>query len=86
MTIELSKEDRVQAITSIERYFEVNFEQKIGNISAGALLGFVLEEIGPSIYNRGVSDAQERLLSRVEDLTYEVREDEFQYWQKFRKD
>ncbi len=85
MTIELSKEDRVQAITSIERYFEVNFEQKIGNISAGALLGFVLEEIGPSIYNRGVSDAQERLLSRVEDLTYEVREDEFQYWQKFRK-
>jgi uncharacterized protein (DUF2164 family) len=85
MTIELSKEDRVQAIASIERYFEVNFEQKIGNISAGALLGFVLEEIGPSIYNRGVSDAQERLLSRVEDLTYEVREDEFQYWQKFRK-
>jgi uncharacterized protein (DUF2164 family) len=85
MTIELSKEDRAQAIASIERYFEVNFEQKIGNISAGALLGFVLEEIGPSIYNRGVSDAQERLLSRVEDLTYEVREDEFQYWQKFRK-
>ena len=85
MTIELSKEDRAQAIASIERYFEVNFEQKIGNISAGALLGFVLEEIGPSIYNRGVSDAQERLLSRVEDLTYEVREDEFQYWQKFRQ-
>ncbi len=85
MSIELSKEDRAQAIASIERYFEVNFEQKIGNISAGALLGFVLEEIGPSIYNRGVSDAQERLLSRVEDLTYEVREDEFQYWQKFRK-
>ena len=86
MSIELSQEDRAQAIASIERYFLDNFEQKIGNISAGALLGFVLEEIGPSIYNRGVSDAQERLLSRVEDLTYEVREDEFQYWQKFRKD
>ena len=85
MSIELSQEDRAQAIASIERYFLDNFEQKIGNISAGALLGFVLEEIGPSIYNRGVSDAQERLLSRVEDLTYEVREDEFQYWQKFRK-
>jgi uncharacterized protein (DUF2164 family) len=85
MSIELSQEDRAQAIASIERYFLDNFEQKIGNISAGALLGFVLEEIGPSIYNRGVSDAQERLLSRVEDLTYEVREDEFQYWQKFRQ-
>ena len=85
MSIELSQEDRAQAIASIERYFLDNFEQKIGNISAGALLRFVLEEIGPSIYNRGVSDAQERLLSRVEDLTYEVREDEFQYWQKFRQ-
>jgi len=85
MAIELSKEDRAQAIASIERYFLDNFEQKIGNISAGALLGFVLEEIGPSIYNRAVSDAQERLLSRVEDLTYEVREDEFQYWVKFNK-
>eukprot|EP01030_Chromulinospumella_sphaerica_P003672 gene3672-3589_t len=73
------------AIASIERYFEVNFEQKIGNISAGALLGFVLEEIGPSIYNRAVSDAKERMLRRVEDLEYEIREDEFQYWQKFNK-
>ena len=84
MPIELNKEDRAQAIASIERYFEVNFEQKIGNISAGALLGFVLEEIGPSIYNRAVSDAKERMLMRVEDLEYEVRVDEFQYWQKFK--
>jgi uncharacterized protein (DUF2164 family) len=85
MPIELSKEDRAQAIASIERYFEAYFEQKIGNISAGALLGFVLEEIGPSIYNRAVSDAKERMLMRVEDLEYEVRADEFQYWQKFNK-
>ena len=85
MAIELSKEDRAQAIASIERYFLDNFEQKIGNITAGALLDFVLEEIGPSIYNRAVSDAKERMLMRVEDLEYEVREDEFQYWQKFSK-
>ncbi len=83
MAIELSQEDRAQAIASIERYFLDNFEQKIGNISAGALLGFVLEEIGPSIYNRGVSDAKERMLMRVEDLEYEVHEDEFQYRSKF---
>jgi len=85
MAIELSKEDRAQAISSIERYFLENFDQKIGNITAGALLGFVLEEVGPSIYNRAVSDAKERMLMRVEDLEYEVREDEFQYWQKFNK-
>jgi hypothetical protein len=32
-----------------------------------------------------VSDAKERMLMRVEDLEYEVRADEFQYWQKFNK-
>ena len=41
MTIELSKEDRAQAIASIERYFKENMDERIGNIQAGALLNFV---------------------------------------------
>jgi uncharacterized protein (DUF2164 family) len=82
MTIELTKEDRQQAIASIERYFRENMEEKIGNIAAGALLGFVLDEIGPSIYNRAVADVQERLQARVLELDFEVHEDEFTYWRK----
>lgn len=85
MTIELSKEDRAQAIASIERYFLEHLDQKIGNITAGGLLGFMLDEIGPSIYNRGVLDSKERMLLRVEDLEFEVKEDEFQFWQKHGK-
>jgi uncharacterized protein (DUF2164 family) len=85
MTIELSKEDRQQAVASIERYFRENMEEKIGNVAAGGLLGFFLEEIGPSIYNKGVADAQERLQARVAELDFEVHEDEFQYWRKFDK-
>jgi uncharacterized protein (DUF2164 family) len=83
MTIELSKEDRVQAVRSIERYFELNMEEKIGNVAAGALLGFFLEEIAPSIYNRGVADAQERIQARAAELDFEVSEEEFSYWRKF---
>jgi uncharacterized protein (DUF2164 family) len=85
MAIEFSKETRQQAIASIERYFEVNLNEKIGNITAGALLGFFLEEIGPSIYNKGVADTQERLLARVSEVDIEVHEDEFGYWQKYDK-
>lgn len=85
MGIELSSEDRAQAIDSLTRYVLENLDQKIGNITAGALLGFILEEIGPSIYNRAVSDVKERLLMRVEDVEYEIHEDEFQYWRKFDK-
>ncbi len=85
MTIELTKEDRSQAIASIERYFRENMDEKIGNIAAGGLLGFFLEEIGPSIYNKGVADAQERLQTRVADLDFEVHEAEFGYWRKHEK-
>jgi uncharacterized protein (DUF2164 family) len=85
MGIALSSEDRAQAIDSLTRYVLENLDQKIGNITAGALLGFILEEIGPSIYNRAVSDVKERLLMRVEDVEYEIHEDEFQYWRKFDK-
>jgi uncharacterized protein (DUF2164 family) len=85
MTIEISKEARKEAIASIERYFEENMEEKIGNISAGALLGYFLEEIGPLIYNKAVADVQERLQARIAEVDIEIHEDEFQYWRKYDK-
>ena len=83
MTIELPKETRAEAIRSIERWFEVNREERIGNIQAGALLSFFLEEIGPSVYNKAIADAQERMQTRAMELDIECHEDEFRYWQKF---
>ncbi len=83
MPIELDKDARQQAIASIERYFKENMEEPIGNIAAGALLGFFVEEIGPAIYNQAVADAQERLQARVLELDFEVHEEPFQYWRKY---
>jgi len=85
MTIEIPKEARKEAIASIERYFQENMGEKIGNIAAGALLGFFLEEIGPLVYNQAVADAQERLQARIMELDIELHEDEFQYWRKFER-
>lgn len=80
MTIELTKEAKQNALESLQKYFEVNMDEPLGNLAAGALLGFILEEIGPSIYNKGVADAQERMQARVSDLDSEIYADEFQYW------
>lgn len=85
MSIELSKEARKEAIASIERYFTEQMDEPIGNIAAGGLLSFFLEEIGPSIYNQAVADAQEKLQARVLELDIEVHEDEFQYWRKYER-
>lgn len=76
----LSKEIRAQAIASIQRYFEENMPEPIGNLPAGLLLDFFMEEVGPVIYNRAIADAQTRLQQRVMDLNGELYEDEFQYW------
>jgi uncharacterized protein (DUF2164 family) len=83
MTIELPKEVRSQAIASIERYFQENMEERIGNIAAGGLLGYFLEEIGPLVYNQAVADVQERLQMRVAELDLEVHEEPFGYWKKY---
>ena len=80
MAIELPREVRDEAIKSIERYFEVNMEERIGNIQAGALLTFFIKEIGPSIYNKAIADAQERMQMRAAELDIECHEDEFRYW------
>lgn len=85
MAIELNREARQEAIQSIERYFLEHMDEKIGNIAAGGLLSFFLEEIGPSIYNKAVADVQERLQMRVSELDIEVHEDEFTFWRKFDK-
>ncbi len=44
------------------------------------MLNFILEEIGPVIYNQAIADAQTRLLKRVTDLNGALFADEFQYW------
>ena len=80
MPIELPREARQSAVQSIERYFEEELGQRVGNIQAGALLNFMLQEIGPSIYNQAILEAQERLLARVQELDIECHEDEFRYW------
>jgi uncharacterized protein (DUF2164 family) len=81
--IDLPKDLRQQAISSIERYFRENMEEPIGNVAASGLLGFFLEEIGPAVYNKAVQDVQERLRMRVDELDLEIHQDEFQYWKKF---
>jgi uncharacterized protein (DUF2164 family) len=78
--IELEKKERERAIASIKRYFQEELPEPIGDLPAGLLLNFFLEEVGPVIYNQAVADAQARMATRVADLNGELFADEFQYW------
>jgi uncharacterized protein (DUF2164 family) len=80
MPLQLPPEAQQQAIASIERYFSEHMDEPIGNVAAGGLLKFLVEEIGPVFYNQGVADAQENLQARVAELDVEVYHEAFNYW------
>lgn len=80
IAIELQKEKRAEAIASLKKYYEEEIREPIGDLRAGLLLDFILEDIGPAIYNQAIADAQSRLAARVADLDGELFADEFQYW------
>lgn len=82
MTIEISKQVRADAIASIQRYFQENMAEPIGNMAAGLLLNFFVEEVGPAIYNQSITDAQVRIQQRVGDLEGDIYVPEFEYWPK----
>ncbi len=82
MSIELTQQARSASISSIQRYFEENLPDPIGELQSGLLLNFFLEGIGPAIYNQAIADAQAWLQQRVIDLEGELYEEPFQYWQR----
>lgn len=85
MSIELKTEIRQQACDSLQRYCADQFDEAIGNLKAQHLLDFILQEIGPSIYNRAVQDVQAHFLTRVQELDFDIHEEEFSYWSQQKK-
>ncbi len=82
MNVEIPKQARAAAIASLHRYFEENLPEPIGDLPAGLLLNFFLEEVGPVIYNQAIQDAQARMQRHAADLNGELFADEFQYWSR----
>jgi uncharacterized protein (DUF2164 family) len=80
IAIELKKQARTDAIASLKKYFEQEIQEQLGDLRAGLLLDFFLQQIGPAIYNQAIADAQARMTARVADLEGELYAEEFQYW------
>ncbi len=82
MAIELAEQTKQRLIESIKRYFEESMDEQIGDLKASLVLDFCLKEIGPSIYNQAITDAQAYMQERVSDLDGTCYEPEFGYWRK----
>jgi len=80
--VTISDEARKHAVASIRRYFEEEMEQEIGDLKAALLLGYFLKELGPTVYNQAIADAQAFFEERAADLDGVCYRAEFPYWTK----
>ena len=73
-TIKFSNQEKEQLVDKLQRYFERELEQELGQFDAEFLLDFVSKEFGSFYYNRGLYDAQHIITDRVEQISEAIYE------------
>ena len=82
MSIQLNKDAEKYLIGSIKRFFAEYLDDDIGDLKAAGVLDFFVREIGPSIYNQAIADAQAYMHEKTTDLAGSRYKAEFDYWKK----
>jgi uncharacterized protein (DUF2164 family) len=80
MAVELGKEESKEVIASLQRYCREELDVEVGEMRAKFFLEYILREIAPLAYNKGVKDAEEFLRGRMEDLSGTCFEEGLAYW------
>ena len=68
MEIQLSKDTERRLLPRIQQYCSESLGVEAGELQASLFLRFCVEEIGPSIYNQAIADAQRFLQEKLADL------------------
>ena len=66
--IKLNKEKRDLMVVSIQKYFLKERDEELGNLAAGTILDFFINELATEFYNQGVYDSYIYLNERMEDV------------------
>lgn len=66
--IEMTKDERKVAIGKIQEYFAEERDESIGDLQGALILDFIIEKIGPHIYNQAIGDMQKYMNEKVEDM------------------
>ena len=85
MPIELDKQETKEVLASLRRYFSEELDGEISEMRAKFLLDYILKEIAPFAYNKGVKDAEIYFRGKIEDLSGTCFEEGLTYWLKKKK-
>ncbi|WP_394495927.1 DUF2164 domain-containing protein [Shewanella sp. ENK2] len=70
--IELTAEQREVMVNKLQRYFEDELDQDLGQFEAEFLLDFLGKNIGAYFYNQGLHDARTIFEARIETIDEDI--------------
>lgn len=82
IVVNLQPDTEQYLLESIKRFFLQELDENIGDLRARIVLDYFVREIGPSVYNQAIADAQQTLERAVSDLSGVRYEPEFDFWKK----
>ena len=85
MPIELDKQETKEVLASLQKYLSKELEMEVSEMRAKFLLDYILKEIAPFAYNKGVKDAEMYFRGKIEDLSGTCFEEGLTYWLKKKK-
>ena len=70
--VTFSREETRVMVAEIQDYFQEELDQEIGSIPTEMLMRFFIEKMGGYFYNRGLYDARDLLVQRMDSLSDDV--------------
>lgn len=67
--IEFTQQQKILLVSEIQKYFDKELNQEIGDFDAEFLLDFFSEKVGGYYYNQGLNDARALLDEKLETIT-----------------
>lgn len=72
LTVKLSREQKEPLVRRVQEYFQDERGEEIGDLAAEFFLDYMIQELGPVIYNQAIQDAVklvgEKMVSLEDDL------------------
>ena len=70
--VEFSNEEKEVIVGKLKKYFEQELDHEISQFEAEFLIDFFSKEVGSYYYNKGLSDAQDLINLKLDDVVYEL--------------
>jgi len=72
MAIALESQRRARVVARLQLLFSKEFDEKLSDFQANAVVDLMLKTLGPAVYNQAVQDVRAHMQVKLDDLDGEV--------------